>query len=36
MPTLMLSGVAKGGPVLGDAYREFVDSVIPVNTFDRE
>jgi len=34
--TLMLSGVAKGGAVLGDAYRDFVDAVIPVSAFDRE
>lgn len=34
--TLMLSGVARGGAVLGDAYRDFVDSVIPVSAFDRE
>jgi len=34
--TLMLSGVAKGGAVLGDAYRDFVDCVIPVSAFDRE
>ncbi|OGT54908.1 MAG: dolichol-phosphate mannosyltransferase [Gammaproteobacteria bacterium RIFCSPHIGHO2_12_FULL_63_22] len=34
--TLMLSGVAKGGTVLADAYRDFVDSVIPVSAFDRE
>jgi hypothetical protein len=33
--TLMLSGVARGGAVLADAYREFVDSVIPVSAFDR-
>lgn len=32
--TLMLSGVAKGGAVLVDAYREFVDVVIPVRAFD--
>lgn len=32
--TLMLSGVAKGGAVLADAYREFVDEVIPVRAFD--
>lgn len=32
--TLMLSGVAKGGAVLADAYREFVDVVIPVRAFD--
>lgn len=34
--TLMLSGVAKGGTVLADAYRDFVDSIIPVSAFDRE
>ena len=34
--TLMLSGVAKGGTVLADAYRDVVDSVIPVSAFDRE
>ena len=34
--TLMLSGVAKGGAVLADAYREFVESIIPVNTFGQE
>lgn len=34
--TLMLSGVARGGAVLADAYRDFVDSVIPVSAFDRE
>ena len=32
--TLMLSGVAKGGAVLLDAYRDFVDQIIPVNAFD--
>ena len=34
--TLMLSGVAKGGTVLADAYRDVVDSVIPVSAFDHE
>ncbi len=34
--TLMLSGVAKGGAVLADAYREFVDVVIPVRAFDED
>jgi len=32
--TLMLSGVAKGGAMLLDAYRDFVDQIIPVNAFD--
>lgn len=32
--TLMLSGVAKGGPVLAGAYREFVDEVIVVDGSD--
>lgn len=34
--TLMLSGVAKSGAVLADAYRAYVDTVIPVNAFDPE
>ena len=34
--TLMLSGVAKGGTVLADAYRDFVDSIIPVTAFEQE
>ncbi|MDZ4325777.1 MAG: glycosyltransferase [Pseudomonas sp.] len=32
--TLMLSGVAKGGAVLLETYRDFVDEIIPVNAFD--
>ena len=32
--TLMLSGIMKGGAVLVDAYRDYVDQVIPVNAFD--
>lgn len=32
--TLMLSGVAKGGAVLADAYRDYVEQVVPVNAFD--
>ena len=34
--TLILSGVARGSVVLADAYREIVDTVIPVSAFDRE
>ena len=32
--TLMLSGVMKGGAVLVEAYRDYVEQVIPVNAFD--
>lgn len=32
--TLMLSGVMKGGAVLLDAYRDYVDQVVPVDAFD--
>lgn len=32
--TLMLSGVMKGGAVLAEAYRDYVDQVIPVHAFD--
>ena len=30
----MLSGVMKGGAVLVEAYRDYVEQVIPVNAFD--
>ena len=32
--TLMLSGVMKGGAVLLEAYRDFVEQVVPVDAFD--